>query len=407
MITKQPVLNIGLVGHIDHGKTTILYRLTGVWADKHSEELKRGITIKLGYADVIIYRCPRCNEFTINKSCSCNGMKEAAEPKKYVSFIDAPGHEMLMATMLGGAAIIDAALLVIAANEPFPQPQTKEHLLALECKGVKKIIILQNKIDLVTREQAINQYKQIKDFIKGSIAESSTIIPICAQQGINIDKILEEIDKIEIPKRDTESKPIFLIARTFDINRPGSDIQTLRGGVLGGVLKQGKLKKGDIIEIKPGESVKKHEQTTYRTIKTKIISMRAGSNELDEITPSGSLAIQTSLDPNLTKSDALGGCIAGIQGTLPEITSILRLKTCIFKEIVGSKEQLKIEPLKTNEFLMMSVNTSTTVGLIKKIKGNDIELTLKIPIVPFKGDRVGLARNYQGHWRLIGWGEIA
>ncbi len=407
MITKQPVLNIGLVGHIDHGKTTILYRLTGVWADKHSEELKRGITIKLGYADVIIYRCPKCKEYTIQKTCSCNTEKEKSEPLKYVSFIDAPGHEMLMATMLGGAAIIDAALLVIAANEPFPQPQTKEHLLALDCKGVKKIIILQNKVDLVSRDQAVSQYNQIRAFIKGTIAESSTIIPICAQQGINIDKILEEIDKIEIPKRDTESKPVFLIARTFDINRPGSDIQDLKGGVLGGVLKQGKLKKNDVIEIKPGESVKKHEQTTYRTIKTKIISIYAGSNELDEVTPSGSLAIQISLDPNLTKSDALGGCVAGLQGTLPEITPILKLKTNIFKEIVGAKEPLKIDPLKTNEFLMLSINTSTTVGLIKKIKGNEIELTLKIPIVPFKGDRVGLARNYQGHWRLIGWGEIA
>jgi translation initiation factor 2 subunit 3 len=407
MITKQPVLNIGLVGHIDHGKTTILYRLTGVWADKHSEELKRGITIKLGYADVIIYRCPKCKEYTIQKTCSCNTEKEKSEPLKYVSFIDAPGHEMLMATMLGGAAIIDAALLVIAANEPFPQPQTKEHLLALECKGVKKIIILQNKVDLVSKEQAISQYNQIRAFIKGTSADSSTIIPICAQQGINIDKILEEIDKIEIPKRDTESKPVFLIARTFDINRPGSDIHELKGGVLGGILKQGKLKKGDLLEIKPGESIKKHEQTTYRTIKTIVMSIRAGSNELDEVTPSGSLAIQTSLDPNLTKSDALGGCIAGLQGTLPEITSILKLKTNIFKEIVGAKEPLKIDPLKTNEFLMLSINTSTTVGLIKKIKGNEIELTLKIPIVPFKGDRVGLARNYQGHWRLIGWGEIA
>ncbi len=408
MITKQPVLNIGLVGHIDHGKTTILYRLTGVWADKHSEELKRGITIKLGYADVIIYRCPKCQEYTIKKECECEKIKgkEKSEPLKYVSFIDAPGHEMLMATMLGGAAIIDAALLVIAANEPFPQPQTKEHLLALECKGVKKIIILQNKIDLVSKDQAIAQYKQIRNFIKGTIADSSTVIPICAQQGINIDKTLEEIDKIEIPKRDTESKPVFLIARTFDINRPGSNTQNLRGGVLGGVLKQGKLKKNDIIEIKPGESIKKHEQTTYQTIKTKIMGIRAGSNELDEATPSGSLAIQTSLDPNLTKSDALGGCVAGLQNALPEITNILKLKTSIFKEIVGAKEPLKIDPLKTNEFLMLSINTSTTVGLVKKIKGDEIELALKIPIVPFKGDRVGLARNYQGHWRLIGWGEM-
>jgi translation initiation factor 2 subunit 3 len=401
-ITKQPVLNIGLVGHIDHGKTTILYRLTGTWADKHSEELKRGITIKLGYADVIIRKCDKCG-YTIKKICECSGKPL---DMKYVSFIDAPGHEMLMATMLGGAAIIDAALLVIAANESFPQPQTKEHLLALECKGVKKIIILQNKIDLVSKEKALEQYKQIRDFIKGTFAQDAVIIPICAQQGINIDKILEQIDKLEIPSRDLESKPLFLIARTFDINRPGTEIKELKGGVLGGILKRGKLKKGDIIEIKPGESTKKHEQTIYKTIKTKIISLRAGSNELDEVTPSGSLAIQTSLDPFMTKSDALAGCVAGLQNSLPEIVYSTKLKTFLFKEIVGSKEQLKIEPLKTNEFLMLSMNTTTTIGKVMKMKGNEVELILKIPIVPFRGDRIGIARNYKGHWRLIGWGEI-
>ncbi|MCX6742337.1 MAG: translation initiation factor IF-2 subunit gamma [Candidatus Pacearchaeota archaeon] len=403
MITKQPVLNIGLVGHIDHGKTTVLYHLTGVWADKHSEELKRGITIKLGYADVIIHKCTKCNQYAIKKTCSCGGV---AEPVKYVSFIDAPGHEMLMATMLGGAAIIDVALLTIAANEPFPQPQTKEHLLALECKGVKQIIILQNKIDLVTKEKAIEQYKKIKEFVKGSVAENARIIPICAQQDVNIDQILEEINTIESPKRDTESKPLFLIARTFDINRPGTEIKDLQGGVLGGILKSGKLKIGDIIEIKPGESLKKKDQTIYKTVKTKIIALRAGKNELQEVTPSGSLAIQTALDPFMTKSDGLVGCVAGLDNSLPEISYTLKLKTTLFKEIVGAKEQLKIDPLKTSEFLMLSVNTSTTIGKVMKMKGNEVELALKIPVLPFKGDRVGLARNYQSHWRLVGWGEI-
>jgi len=402
-ITKQPVLNIGLVGHIDHGKTTILYRLTGIWADKHSEELKRGITIKLGYADVYINKCEKCG-YTIGK-CPCGSKPE---PVKYVSFIDAPGHEMLMATMLGGAAIIDAALLVIAANEPFPQPQTKEHLLALECKGVKEIMILQNKIDLVSKEKALEQYKKIKEFMKNTVAENAPVIPICAQQNVNIDEVLEYIDNIKIPVRDTTSKPIFLIARTFDVNKPGTKISELTGGILGGILKKGKLRKGDIIEIKPGHSFKKHDQTIYKTIKTKIIGLRAGNNELDEASPSGSLAIQTDFDPYMTKSDSLTGCIAGLEKTLPEITYKIKIKTSLFKEIVGQKDskELKIEPLKTNEFLMLSVNTTTTVGLVNSIKGNLAELTLKIPIVPFQGDRIGIARNYTGHWRLIGWAEI-
>ncbi|MCX8194207.1 MAG: translation initiation factor IF-2 subunit gamma [Candidatus Pacearchaeota archaeon] len=402
-ITKQPVLNIGIVGHIDHGKTTLLYQLTGVWADKHSEELKRGITIKLGYADVVIRKCEKCGKFTIKKECACGGV---AKEVRYVSFVDAPGHEMLMATMLGGAAIIDAALLVIAANEPFPQPQTKEHLLALEAKGIKQVIIVQNKLDLVTKEQALKQYEEIKEFIKGTIAKDATVVPICAQQGINIDALFEIITELQIPPRDTESKPLFLIARSFDVNLPGTKPQALVGGILGGILKKGKLKIGDEIEIKPGLAIKKHDKTEYKTIKTKILGLRTGHNVLEEALPSGSLAIQTSLDPFLTKSDALAGCIAGLQGTLPEIVYSIKLKTTVFKKIVGAKEEIKIEPLKTGEYLMLSINTTITLGIVTKIKDNEIELNLKIPIVPFKGERVGIARNYQGHWRLIGWGEL-
>ena len=75
-----------------------------------------------------------------------------------------------MATMLSGAAVMDGAILVIAANEPCPQPQTREHLAAIEAVGLKNLIVVQNKIDLVNREDALKNYDQIKSFIKGSIA---------------------------------------------------------------------------------------------------------------------------------------------------------------------------------------------------------------------------------------------
>jgi translation initiation factor 2 subunit 3 len=179
-VENLPTLNVGMVGHIDHGKTTLLYKLTGKWTDTHSEELKRGITIKLGYADCII-----------RKGKEGYNVKEGT-PVRALTFIDAPGHEMLMATMLSGAALIDAAILVIAANEGI-KPQTKEHLLALEAKKIKNIIIVQNKIDLVSREKALESYKTIKEFTKATIAQDAEIIPCSAQQEINIDKILESI----------------------------------------------------------------------------------------------------------------------------------------------------------------------------------------------------------------------
>lgn len=402
---KQPELNIGIVGHIDHGKTTLLHRITGVWADKHSEELKRGITIKLGYADAVIKQCEKCRTFTTQDSCPCGG---SVREIKYVSFVDAPGHEMLMATMLGGAAVIDAALLVVAANEPFPQPQTKEHLLALDAKGIKQIIVAQNKIDLVAKDQAFKQYQKIKTFVKDIISQDVTVIPICAQQGVNLSALLEAIAKLKSPERDVKSKPLFLIARSFDINRPGTEISKLSGGILGGCLKKGKLKVGDVIEIKPGIAKKKHEQVEYKTIKTKILGLRTGLYKLDEAIPSGSLAIETALDPLLSKADSLAGCVAGLENSLPEVSYKVKIKTHLFKEIVGAKakETVKIDPIKTNENLLLSANTTTTVGLVISGRGDISELKLKIPIVSFPSERVGIARNYQGHWRLIGWAEI-
>ncbi len=230
-ITKLETINVGIVGHIDHGKTTLLYKLSGKWADTHSEELKRGITIKLGYSDAIIRKGP--DGLTTSKESD-------GEPIRYITFVDAPGHEMLMATMLSGAAIMDAAILVVAANEGV-KPQTREHLVALKAKNIKNILIVQNKIDLVSKEEALKSFKEIKGFVKGTIAEHSPIIPVSAQQGINLNIVLEELCKIKIPERDSKTFPVFFVARSFDINKPGTELDKLYGGIFGGSLKKGVL----------------------------------------------------------------------------------------------------------------------------------------------------------------------
>jgi len=400
MNSNIPEINVGVVGHIDHGKTTLLSKLTGKFTDTHSEELKRGITIKLGYAETIVYKCD--NEYTNKKA---DGKK--CTPLRYVSFIDAPGHEMLMATMLSGAATIDAAILVIAANEGI-KPQTMEHFMALQAKKIKNIIIVQNKIDLVTKEQAVKNFNEIKKFVKGTIAENAPIIPISAQQEVNIDKIFEQIANLEIPEKDLDASPIFLVARSFDINRPGTKITDLKGGVLGGILKKGKLKVGDEIEIKPGLSIKKAHQQAYQTLTTKILSVHKGAESVREVVPGASISIETNLDPFLTKADSLTGCLVSVKGALPEITKNIKLKSELFNEVFGTQEHQKIEPIKTKEMLMLSVNTTITVGTVEKIskEGKEIELILNIPVVALKEDNVGVARNIKNHWRLIGWGEI-
>ena len=312
---------------------------------------------------------------------------------------------MLMATMLSGAALIDVAILLIAANEGI-KPQTKEHLIALQAKKVNKIIIVQNKIDLVSKEQAQKNYQEIKNFVKDTIAENAPIIPISAQQEINIEKIKDLLLEIDIPKRDLKSNPEFLIARSFDINKPGTKIQNLHGGVLAGILKKGTLKIGDEIEIKPGITKKHANQITYIPIKTKITSIFRGNYSIKEATPGGSLAFETELDNTLTKTDSLSGNITSKPNILPEISEKIKIAYHLFSEVLGEEKQSKIENLKLNEMIMLSVNTTTTVGKITKIDKNEIELSLNIPIIPIKKDSVGLARNIHGHWRLIGFGEI-
>ena len=386
-------LNVGLVGHIDHGKTTLLKKLSGRWTDTHSEELKRGITIKLGYADSVIYE----SEGKFNISGKGKKVRE-------VSFVDAPGHEMLMATMLSGAALVDVAILVIAANEGI-KPQTREHLVALQAKGIKNLIVVQNKIDLVDEINAEKNYKEILEFLKGKF-ENVPIVPVSAQQNVNIDVIWEILANIDVFDRDFETDPIFLVARSFDINRPGRKPEDLNGAVLGGTLKKGILRVGDEIEIKPGRVVKGANKYSYETIKTKIAGLFRGNKKLKELAPGGSSSIETELDMALGKGDVLSGNVVSVKGGLPNLEDKVKLKFELFPEVFGVNEKVKVENVKHGEVLMLSVNTSTTGGAVSSLKGDEIEISLRVPIVAFKDENVGIARNVNGHWRLIGWGKI-
>ena len=271
-LPKQPELNIGTIGHVDHGKTTLVQALTGEWASKHSEELKRGITIKLGYADFAVYKCPDCSEpecYCTSSDCPTCGSK--AEFQRAISFVDAPGHEILMATMLSGAAVMDGAILVIAANEKCPQPQTREHLAAIDTLGLKKVIIVQNKIDLVNREDAIKSYNDIKKFVQGTVAKNAPIIPVSAQHKLNIDLLLQQIQKnLTTPVRDPNKPPRMHIIRSFDVNNPGTMYDEISGGVLGGSIYQGSFKVGDEIEIRPGLPFKDKNKLKMRELTTEI-----------------------------------------------------------------------------------------------------------------------------------------
>ncbi len=403
-IPVQPELNIGLVGHVDHGKTTLTERFSGKWTDTHSEELKKGITIRLGYADTVFYYCKKCKKYTTSPKCDCG---EESKPTRKVSFVDAPGHESLMATMLAGATIMDGALLLVAANEVCPQPQTREHLMALQIIGVKNIVVVQNKIDLVKEEQAMKNYEQIKEFLKNTDYADSPIVPVSAQHNINIDVLIETIEKhIPTPKRDDKKDPILFIARSFDINKPGSGPEKMIGGILGGALYQGRLKVGDEIEMRPGYKVDFGGKTTWKPIFTKITGLKTGGKSVDEIVPGGSVGLMTLLDPAIVKSDTLTGNVVGYKDKLPPVLSTLTLETHLLKRVVGAKEDLEVEAIKLNEPLMLNINSAATVGIVTDISKNKFTCLLKLPVCAETGSRVTISRRLGARFRLIGYGII-
>ncbi len=398
-----PEVNIGLVGHVDHGKTTLTQALTGKWTDTHSEEIKRGITIRLGYADATFYRCQKCTghrAWSTNPKCpNCGSPTQAV---RTVSFVDAPGHETLMTTVLSGAALMNGALLVISAAEPCPQPQTREHLTALDIVGIRNVVVVQNKIDLVDEQQAMKSYEQIKVFLKGSVAENAPIIPVSAQHRLGIGALIEAIQAtIPTPNYDLTKPPKALIARSFDINKPGTEIQKLRGGVLGGALLQGQLKVGDEIEIRPGIKLKE----TWHPLLTKIVGLQKAMHDISVATPGGLLGIATSLDPALTKADSLAGQVAGLTGKLPPVLSEIKFTINLLERVVGTREELKVSPIKIGDVLMLTVGIARTVGTVSKI-GKAIEVKLKIPICAEAGERIAISRQVAGRWRLIGCGQL-
>jgi translation initiation factor 2 subunit 3 len=399
----QPCVNIGTAGHVDHGKTTLVEAITGVWTSGHSEELRRGITIKVGYADAAFYKCSACpppaSYSTQNECPNCGGVSELS---RVVSFVDSPGHESLMANMLSGAALMDGAILVMAANEKVPQPQTREHYLALQILGIKQIVMVQNKVDLITYQESLENYKQIKDF-KGNFAQDAPIIPISAQHKLNMDALIWAIeDTIKTPARSKDSDPMLHVLRSFDINKPGVTLEKIKGGVLGGALIQGELNTGDEVEIRPG--LWDDKRNKYEPIRSKISTLGTGAGLVDNVKPGGLVAIGTLLDPSFVKSDSLIGSVVGLPAKLPEDIDDITMEYNLFDTAVGTHELIKVEPIKPKESLRLNIGTAATLGSVLHTKNYRAELRLKRPVCMLEKSRVAISRRIGDRWRLIGSG---
>ncbi|KAF9111880.1 hypothetical protein BGX27_004323 [Mortierella sp. AM989] len=424
VISKQATINIGTIGHVAHGKSTVVKAISGVQTVRFKNELERNITIKLGYANAKIYKCqneacprPGCyksyrSNMEDNPKCErpfCGGIMKL---ERHVSFVDCPGHDILMATMLNGAAVMDAALLLVAANESCPQPQTSEHLAAIEIMKLQHIIILQNKVDLIKESAAHEHYQSIVQFVKGTIADSAPIVPISAQLKYNIDAVNEYIVKrIPIPVRDFSSDPRLIVIRSFDVNKPGAEVDSLTGGIAGGSILSGVLKLGDEIEIRPGIVTKDNEgKIKCRPIFSRIVTLLAESNNLQFAVPGGLIGVGTKIDPTLCRADRLVGQVLGAVGKLPDVYFELEINYFLLRRLLGvktdDKKQAKVTKLTKNEVLMVNIGSTSTGGRVIQVKNDIAKIALTGLACSETGANVALSRRIANHWRLIGWGQI-
>ncbi|KAJ2288275.1 eukaryotic translation initiation factor 2 subunit gamma [Coemansia sp. RSA 2706] len=314
--------------------------------------------------------------------------------------------------MLNGAAVMDAAMLLVAANETCPQPQTSEHLAAVETMKLDNIIILQNKVDLIREEQALKHYEQIQSFIKGTIAEQSPIIPISAQLKFNIEAVVEYIYRnIPVPVRDFTSDPHLIVIRSFDVNKPGYEVDQLKGGVAGGSILRGVIKLGDLIEVRPGiVEVGSNSKIRVRPLRSRVMTLNADKNELQFAVPGGLIGVGTLLDPMLCRGDKLVGSVLGTVGSLPKVVVEIEIKYFLLRRLLGvvseGKKQAKIAKLSKNEGLLVNIGSNAVGARVVGVKETLAKLVLTKATCAENGESIALSRRIDRHWRLIGWAKI-
>ena len=331
---SQPLVIIGTQGRVANGKSSLIKALTGTNPMKFTKEAEKNMTIKLGYTNAKFYKCYVCPEpwcYQVNQP-ECIQCGNKSELKLNVSFVDSPGHNDLQATALSGASNMDFCLLVVAADCD-QDPETNEHYKAIKILGLEdSTIILHNKIDLVSKDVALERWEKLKETYGVKF-----ILPICAQFGFGLNYLsqflIESIpNPIETKLIEKISQPLKVsIIRSFDVNKPSTPVDKLVGAVVGGTIKFGCLKIGDKIKIVPGVVLANGQN---HPIEAYIESLKTDNTPLEIAYPGGLIGIGLSIDPTLSKEDRLVGNF--IIGTDNDTNKIF--KTCTITYIKYNKE---------------------------------------------------------------------
>jgi translation initiation factor 2 subunit 3 len=393
---EQPILNIGIIGHVSHGKTTLIQRLTNIDTKKYKKELETNKTLKLGYTNAHVTKCC-CTDNVIYINKKCNNINNTCI-SKLISIVDCPGHHVLMNTMLCGTSIMDTSIIMIAANELCPQPQTIDHIMAItinenSSNHFDNSLVILNKCDLIQKTEAETRYKEIKEFINGSLVENCNILPTSAQKNINLNNVTEWMFNYVTSKDNTviEKEQLkALIVRTFDINKPGTSIDNISGLVIGCSIINGELNIGDEIIILP------------ECIRTNVYELYTDKIPLKMARKGGLIGVKTNLNPKyaelLTGSFFIKSSDFNSE-YLQDENSEINLKYFIRKDNSSFKKIFK-----EGEFIDVNIQGK----FIKNCKiqnKKDKYVKLKIPYKIYIQDE-SIKISFLKNNTLIGYGEM-
>jgi selenocysteine-specific elongation factor len=340
-IEKKDHIIFGTAGHIDHGKTALVKAMTGIDADTLAEEKRRGITIELGFVFL-----------------------DMPDTQRQVVFIDVPGHEKLVKTMVAGASNIDAALLVVAADEGVSL-QTREHFEILQLLDIKKGIVALTKSDLVDSERRHQVVAEVKDFIQGTFLEDAPIFPVSAITGDGINDLRSAVVKLSEEGGERMDSGVFRMPVDRVFTMPGF------GTVIAGTILSGEVNIGDRVEILP------------ERLSSRVRGIHVHHNKVER----SSLGLRTAVNlADIKKEDLYRGqCAASSQTLFPT----LRLDTRLYLLKSSGKE------LKNRTRVRLHIGTAEVICRLAlldrdKLKPGDsgfVQFLLESQTVALPGDR--------------------
>ena len=391
-----------MLGSVSDGKSTCVQKCTGTKTQRHSSEQTRNITIKPGYANMKIWS-NGTNLYSTNSKPD-NHVVDGEECKlvNHISFVDCPGHQELILTMLGSIKLMNAIIVVVSAAESIEKkPQLIQHLAAVKLSGIKNVLVCLNKLDLINIETARSRYKELISILRRFEIEPKKIIPTSFNKGIGVNWLLEEIMENFKTDEDDKSASCFMATRSFDINKAGDDWTKLKGGVIGGSLFNGSLSVGDEVEIRPGVCGKKKDGSLVaQPIKTKILSFKTDQESLDLIRPGGLIGIGTEVDPYYCKDDLLAGNKIGLIGTLPSVYDSIKLKYKIINDFGGDWKP------KAKDIVNLQIGTLSISSEVTSFSKKELSFKLSRPACIESNTKVMVSHKEDGIMKIVAVGTL-